>query len=129
METIDTILIPNSHGKLMSVKLQDIVMLKAESNYTFFFLNNGQQLLATRTLRRYQEVLGEGAFMRVHKSYLVNVNYLAELNDESVVLQNGHSIKVARRRKLACQHQAKAVLKLSSPTGATVLTTVSKIAG
>ena len=36
---------------IIFIKSSDIIYLKAESNYTYIFLNNGQKLVASKTLK------------------------------------------------------------------------------
>lgn len=95
-----TICVPDKRGKPKLIDIRDIVMLKGESNYTLFLLNDGQELLTTRTLRTFVASLSE-VFVRIHKSYVVNLNYLTDLQSEPMTLTNGQVVKVARRRRTA----------------------------
>ena len=84
---------------------QDIVYLKADANYTQFYLKNGKKIVSAFTLKRHEADERLKGFLRLNKSYLVNQQYISQystqLNQITVYLTNGCEIKVARRRRLA----------------------------
>src|SRR5512139_2731922 len=53
----------------------DVVYCKAEGNYTRIFLPD-KCVLSARVLRCIEQILPTGEFLRIHKSYIVNVNYI-----------------------------------------------------
>ncbi len=80
---------------------QDILFLRGDINYTEFHLVNGKKVVSSTTLLRHQEKL-EG-FLRVSRKYLVNPEYITEIENRhgvrQVLMLNGERIAVARRRK------------------------------
>lgn len=78
------------------LNLEDIVYCKAEESYTHFFTNDGA-ILASKTFRDSCASLREPTFIRVHKSYVVNVNFIKSFNTSefSLELSNGESIPVS----------------------------------
>jgi two-component system, LytTR family, response regulator len=84
------------------VTISDIIYCEASSNYTNFYFSNRTPICTSRPIHEYDEILGDSNFIRVHKSYLVNVEHIKEyLRGEggSVLLSNGQEIEVARRKK------------------------------
>ena len=77
-----------------------ILYLKADSNYTEFYFEDGQKKLFSLTLKRYEHTL-QGIFIRVHHSYLVNqkfiTTYLAK--DSKILLADHTEIPVSRSKK------------------------------
>lgn len=77
------------------VKVKDIIRCKANDNFTDFFLADGSTRMICRTLKFYENVLTEFDFVRVHKSHMINLNYVkkylkgkggqVEMSDGSVV--------------------------------------------
>ncbi len=60
-------------------QIDDIVVCKAEGNYTTVFLRDRKKLeLISKTLKELQELLADYNFLRTHRSYLVNLNHLQE---------------------------------------------------
>ncbi len=84
------------------VAISDIIYCEASSNYTNFHFSNRGPICTSRPIHEYDEILGDSNFIRIHKSYLVNVDHIKEyLRGEggSVLLSNGQEIEVARRKK------------------------------
>jgi DNA-binding LytR/AlgR family response regulator len=89
---------------MLAVKLpspQDILFLRGDINYTEFHLVNGTKVVSSTTLLRHQEKLD--GFLRVSRKYLVNPEYITEIENRhgvrQVLMLNGEWIAVARRRK------------------------------
>jgi two-component system LytT family response regulator len=68
----------NSSDKVIMVNIDDIIRCESQSNYTLFYLNNGEKILVTKSLKEYDNLLEEYSFIRVHHSHLINLNYLKE---------------------------------------------------
>lgn len=81
---------------------QDIVYLKADINYTEFFMKDGRKHVSSTTLKHHEADERLKDFLRVNKSYLVNKQYIGQYKahhkDVRIYLTNGYEIKVARRR-------------------------------
>lgn len=58
------------------VRIQDIVRCQANDNFTDFFFANGKKLMICRTLKFYEELLNDCGFLRIHKSHLINLQYV-----------------------------------------------------
>jgi two-component system, LytTR family, response regulator len=93
--------IPSVKG-FQVIELKDIIYCEAEGSYTIFHLQKGTQVVASRTLMEYEETLKATSFLRVHKSFLINLHHIKEYirgEGGSVVLSNGAEIEVSRRKK------------------------------
>jgi two-component system LytT family response regulator len=102
-EKIDQILV-NTSDNLYVLKLSDILYLKSESNYTKFYVENvNDEIIVSKTLKEYEEILKDHNFVRTHNSYLVNLNWISKIiKKENVVeLKNGVKVPISARRKEA----------------------------
>lgn len=68
-----------SYSDYHFVALQDIVYLKADNNTTDFQLFNGKTVNAYKTLKHFENTL-PFYFLRIHKSYIVNINYVSRIH-------------------------------------------------
>lgn len=98
------------------VNTSDIIYLEADSNYTTLHLNGIKKIVATRTLGDFEKILDQPEFFRIHKSILINLNYLkaySSFQGNTVTLQDGTSLNISRRRlndfKEAIQHFTKSL--------------------
>ncbi|MFI1771871.1 LytR/AlgR family response regulator transcription factor [Thalassobellus citreus] len=109
----DEVLIPKTnsvHGKITIpqqngfevINTADILYCKADDNYTDIYLNNNKKKLVSKTLKYFEDALNNANFVRVHKSYLVNVNEVVKYlkgKGGSVILSNGQEIMVSASKK------------------------------
>lgn len=92
--------LPNGQGYTL-IAINEIIHIEADSNYSVFHLHNRENITVSRVLKEYEEILPENQFVRIHKSSIVNLNYLKEYNSRNgleVLLKNGEKIPVSRRR-------------------------------
>lgn len=93
--------IPSLKG-FQVVELDDILYAEASGNYTNFHFDRQHSICTSKPIHEYEELLADAGFVRIHKSYLVNLVHIKEyLKGEggSVILSNGTEIEVARRKK------------------------------
>ncbi len=88
------------------VDLHDIVCCEAASNYSIFSLASGERLMVSKPTKEFEQVLLAADFIRVHHSYIVNLQYVTRyLRDEAresggyLVLKTGEKVRVSRRKK------------------------------
>jgi len=58
------------------VQLKDVVHLQANDNLTDFHLLGGRKKTVCKTLKFYEHTLSDFDFVRVHKSHIINMNYV-----------------------------------------------------
>lgn len=58
------------------VRIEDIIRCQANDNFTDVFLTDGRKLMICRTLKFYEETLSSQGFVRIHKSHLINTQYV-----------------------------------------------------
>jgi two-component system, LytTR family, response regulator len=68
----------HSLEKVHLVPVQEIVRCESQGAYTIFYLKSGEQILATKNLKEFEQLLEEHSFIRVHHSHLINFAYLKE---------------------------------------------------
>jgi two-component system LytT family response regulator len=83
-------------------EVQSILRCEGEVNYTCFYFTDETKLLISKTLVEFEEILEPYGFIRIHKTHLVNTMHVTAFNKAdgcSLILSNGTSIPVSRRRK------------------------------
>ena len=84
------------------VKIEAIIYCKSDGNYTEIYLHNKGKFVVTRKIKYMEEKLGSTGFVRVHNSYLINLNYAEKYyrgRGGTVLMSNGDSIPVSVRKK------------------------------
>lgn len=96
------------------VTMNDIICCEADNSYTNFFLSDGSRICSAKTLLDYELLLQESSFIRVHKSYLINLHHIKEYrrgDGGTVTMNNGMEIEVSRRKKEAFLEQVRKIFK------------------
>lgn len=81
-------------------KPEQIVRLEGESNYTRFFFTEKKPILASKTLREFEDILTMHGFIRIHKSHLINKKHITKLSGNGILTMSDKStVEISRRRK------------------------------
>jgi two-component system LytT family response regulator len=99
--SISRIALPTMEG-LQLVAVDNIVSCESESNYTIIHLKEQGRMVVSRTLKEIEELLSDHAFLRVHHSYLANLNEISRyIKGEGgyLIMNDGSHIDVSRSKK------------------------------
>jgi two-component system, LytTR family, response regulator len=86
--------------KLFNLPIEEIIFLEASGDYTIIS-TKADQFVSSSGIGKLEEIMNPDTFIRVHRSTIVNINYLKEIerhfNGGMVVkMQNGKSFPVSR---------------------------------
>lgn len=84
------------------LRLGDIIYCEAERSYTIFHLEGGKTVVVSKPLLEYDNLLKDTSFLRIHKSFLVNLIHVKEYQRGEgglVIMSNDTEIEVSRRKK------------------------------
>ena len=87
---------------ILRIKPEDIIRIHAEGSYSRLYLSDGKNYLFTNNLGTLHETLNGSFFLRIHKSVVININYLKTYigaDQNFVEMLDGSSIPVSRRNK------------------------------
>jgi len=101
----------HGHDGYEFFEIDDIICLKGEGNYTVFHFLNHTKFMISKTLKDYEEMLEPFGFMRIHKSFLVNLAQIKKIKQKGTIvalMSDGIEIEVARRRAVEFLDWAKA---------------------
>jgi len=96
-----TILSLSEAGKIHQVLTEDIICISGADDYVEVILNNGKSKLISSTLAE-MEAQTLSFFLRVHRSHIVNTNFIESLERETsgkghLTLTQGKIVPVSRR--------------------------------
>ncbi|TXI32338.1 MAG: response regulator transcription factor, partial [Niabella sp.] len=80
----DRIFIKNRE-RMLKIMLSDIMFIEADRNYSRIFTQKKEFLLSI-SLKTMEEKLPETLFVRVHRSYVINLTQIEEVGDSYVVV-------------------------------------------
>ena len=98
---INKIALPAMEG-LQMIPVDSIISCASDRNYTVIILKGKQKIIVSRILKDIEELLEDYSFLRIHHSYIVNLNEISKyVKGEGgyVVMSDGSSVDVSRSRK------------------------------
>jgi len=67
----------NDKPKFMKVK--DIKCISAEAEYSWVYTVDDEKFIVRRLMKNWEEILPENSFLRIHRSTIVNLNYVSKV--------------------------------------------------
>jgi two-component system, LytTR family, response regulator len=95
------IVLPEMEGFEVA-QLSEILYCRANDNLTDFHFLNGKKKTICKTLKFFDEILGQSGFLRIHKSVLINLEHVTGYKRGKggyAQMVNGHELEIAVRRK------------------------------
>ncbi|MBR2399086.1 MAG: response regulator transcription factor [Alistipes sp.] len=93
-ETTDCISIKADY-KVTMVRYADIIYIESVGEYVRLHLNNASAITTLFRLKNMESALPSDKFMRVHRSYIVNLSHVTEYSRSRVMLDNGEYVPVS----------------------------------
>lgn len=84
------------------LKLEDIILCEAEKNYTIIHLKDKKNIIVSRPLLEYENILEGTTFLRIHRTFLINLQHVTEYHRGEggvIVMTNGEEVEISRRKK------------------------------
>src|SRR5690606_26302948 len=98
--SIDDQIVLHTLEYLQLLQIKDIVYCKSEGSYTTFVLHDKREIMVSKPLKFYAELLPEKWFIRPHQSYLLNLLFVDRyVKTGYIYLKDGNQIPVSVRKK------------------------------
>ena len=95
------IIVSNSDG-IEFVEVGKIIRFQAEGSYTQIFIFDGTQILVSKNLKEFQELLTEDEFFRPHNSHLINLSNVkryVQRDGGYILMSDDSQVPISRRKK------------------------------
>ena len=96
------IVVVDDDDKTLQIKeLKDVVYLESRGKKTKTVCSEVKEYSVKKSLSEVEEKLPEEKFFKIHKSFIINIDYLRGINVNShktVLLQNGIELNIAHRK-------------------------------
>ncbi|QNL51744.1 response regulator transcription factor [Olivibacter sp. SDN3] len=116
---LSKIMVPSLQGFEL-LNITEITRCQSDVNYTTIFLVNGKNIMVAKTIKEFEHLLSPHHFYRIHQSHLVNLQYVLRYHKGkggTVILQDGHELPVATRRKDGFLQKIQSVIYRSKRNG------------
>lgn len=83
-----------SEYKVVPVKLESVLYIESQSEYVRIFMEEGKPLMTLGSLKSYEDKLPGSKFMRVHRSYIVNLHKISAIERKHLIFPNNITIPI-----------------------------------
>jgi two-component system, LytTR family, response regulator len=99
VESIQRVVVKTGNS-IRIISLQDIIYIEASDDYVFFHTES-EKFIKTQTLKSLEKGLDEKIFVRIHRSYIVQVQQIDKIepyekDGHVVILKNGKRLPVSK---------------------------------
>lgn len=91
----DALLEFTDYNGIVYIRKSDIVLVKSDSNYATIITEDSEKIV-TCTLKECEKKLNGLPFLRIHRSYIVNLDYAKNMTSSEVSLKNGEILTIGR---------------------------------
>ncbi|MEM6644354.1 MAG: LytTR family DNA-binding domain-containing protein [Bacteroidota bacterium] len=84
------------------VEVNKIVCCSSSQSYTSFYLLDKTDVMVSKTLKTYEELLSQYGFFRIHKSWLINTAFIRGYDRSEggfAIMENNHKVPVSAYKK------------------------------
>lgn len=95
------ITLPVADGHVFK-RVGDILYVRADGSYSHFFFRDGEELLVSKNLKHFSDLLSEYGFYRIHHSTMINLNYIKRIGKSAggyVVMEDDREFSISKSRK------------------------------
>ncbi|MFC2121857.1 LytR/AlgR family response regulator transcription factor [Bacteroidota bacterium] len=62
------------------VSLSELILIKALGDYTRLIINGNKKSVILRSMKEWEKILPDNHFIRIHRSFIVNINFIEKIN-------------------------------------------------
>lgn len=85
-------------SRYIKIRMEEIHYVEALADYVNIYLENSRHTILS-TMKAIEAKLPEREFVRVHRSYIVRIDKIVEIEDNTIILQGNKLIPVSRSYK------------------------------
>ena len=88
--------------KIHVVDIKNIIRFQSDNSYCTIYINSGNKIVVSKSIKSYEEMLTSMGFMRIHQSHLINCNYINYYEKQyggTLVMSDKSNIPVSNQKK------------------------------
>ncbi len=85
------------------VDLKDIIRCESDNSYTTFYTKDGEEILVSKAIKYYEDLLTGLGFLRVHQSHIVNIGNVLKYSKRDggyISMVDGSTVPVSQRKRM-----------------------------
>ncbi|MEL7422386.1 MAG: LytTR family DNA-binding domain-containing protein [Bacteroidota bacterium] len=94
----ETMFVKSGHSYIR-LRQEDIIFIQSADDYTEIHTTEQGRILSAESLQHWEQQLPQQQFRRVHKSYIVHIDFILKIAHNQVHLEQGHQVPIGRSYK------------------------------
>jgi len=97
-------IILSTHDSIYVINLDEILYCSCNNSSTTFHLLNKKSIIVSKSIKTFENELGDANFFRPHQSYLINLRHLVKVdrtNAYTIILSDQSRIPTSIRKRKA----------------------------
>ena len=99
IESNEKFLFIKSEYKVLRINLSDIKYIESKSEYLRIYVENQQPIMTLMSMKKMEKFLPENSFMRIHRSFIVNLNKITTVERNRIIFDKDVYIPVSEQYK------------------------------
>ncbi|MFA6832894.1 MAG: LytTR family DNA-binding domain-containing protein [Bacteroidaceae bacterium] len=88
-----------TNKKIYKIDFSDILYVQSQNEYLKYYTKSNGNLLVYGTMKSAEEMLSNGSFYRIHRSYIVNDSAIKYIEGNRIVLKDGQKLPLGENYK------------------------------
>lgn len=84
------------NNNMIKLPQEKVAFIQSKTNYRKIFTND-LEFDSRITMKELEQILDSNVFIKVHRAYIVNMNYISKLEKERLIMKNGMIVPISRR--------------------------------
>ena len=82
------------------IEIDQLVYFEADGSYTTAFFKDSSKIVISKTIKQIESLFDQNKFFRIHRSYLINMDFIRRFDREknTITLDNQIEVPLSRRR-------------------------------
>lgn len=95
-------IVVTSNRRTVALRLRDILYIESQQRDCVFFTQAGEEIRAGMTMEAVLEKLGGAPFLRCHRSFIVGLSHVTDMQGQDFVVTGGARVPISRAFRGAC---------------------------
>ena len=85
------------NNNMIKIPQKKVVVIQSKTNYRKIYTSN--LVFDSRiTMKELEQILDSNAFIKIHRSYIINMNYISKIEKDKMIMKNGMKVPISRRQ-------------------------------
>lgn len=91
----DDMLFIKADYRTIRISIREVTYIESMSEYLQLYMNNGERIMFLMSIKKMASILSSYDFLRIHRSYIVNMNKVREVSKIRILMEDGTTLPIS----------------------------------